>query len=142
MEKTFMEKVMQMMEEAKQDRADTRKMIESKVGVLEEKVDAVAGTVKGLASKADKHEGALADLQERVTTMETELQEMRNKKESPSFKEVTSGEVVTRLPEAGMAEAVGPPRAPMGPRTTFIPQGFSPVSGVTIILAHAVPIPL
>ena len=105
-----------MMEEAKQDRADTRKMIESKVGGLEEKVDAVAGTVKGLASKADKHEGALADLQERVTIMETELQEMRNKKESPSFKEVTSGEVVTRLPEAGMAEAVGPPRAPMEPR--------------------------
>ena len=77
--------------EAKKERAETRKLIETKVGGLAEKVDSVAGTVKHLASKADKHEGALTTLQEKMSIMEKELENLRNgEKEAPSYSEVAS----------------------------------------------------
>ena len=103
MEKTL-ENLMKMMEEAQKERAEaqqeaqkeraeTRKLIETKVGQLEEKVDAVGGTVEHLASKAEKHEGALTSLQQKMVTMEKELEDLKNRgKEAPTYREVASRE--------------------------------------------------
>ena len=80
-------------QEAQKERAETRKLIETKVGRLEEKVDAVGGTVEHLASKAEKHEGALTSLQHKMVTMEKELEDLKNRgKEAPTYREVASRE--------------------------------------------------
>ena len=90
----ILENLLNMMEDAKTERAETKKLIETKVGRLENKVDSVVGTVEQLASKAEKHEGALTSMQEKMATMEKELENLRNRgKEAPSYREVASREV-------------------------------------------------
>ena len=80
-------------QEAQKERAETRKLIETKVGGLAQKVDSIVGTVKHLASKADNHEGALTTLQEKMSIMEKDLENLRNgEKEVPSYREVVSRE--------------------------------------------------
>ena len=92
MEKTL-ENLMIMMQEAQKERAETRLMIETKVGGLSDKVGSVAGTVKHLASKAEKHEGVLTSLQEKMSTIENDLENLRNRgKEAPSYRDVASRE--------------------------------------------------
>ena len=94
----MLETIMKMLEKAENERAENKTLIETKVGGLEVKVDTVVGTVKELASKAESHEATLAAMQAKVSTMEMEIQDLKKGKETPSYKEVASGEVVVPVP--------------------------------------------
>ena len=92
MEKAL-ENMMMVMEQAPKEIAETKMLIETKVGGLEEKVDSVVGTVKQLALTAEKHEGALTSMQKKMTSMEKELEDLRSRgKEVPTYREVASRE--------------------------------------------------
>ena len=85
---------MRMMEMAQKERAETKKLIETKVGGLEEKVDSVVGTMNELSSKAENHEGALISMQKKMEIMEKELENLKSRgKEAPTYREVASREV-------------------------------------------------
>ena len=100
---------MRMLTEAKEERAETKRLIETRVGGLEEKVDAVVVSVKELASKTEKHDGTLTSLQEKMSTMENELQDLRNKEmEGPRYSEIVRESGSKAVPVGSVPERAVP----------------------------------
>jgi hypothetical protein len=65
-------------------------LVLANVGGLEQKLDSVQGNVQVLAAKAEQTEGALASLQAKVSTMEQELQELKNMRKEPTYAAATA----------------------------------------------------